>query len=137
MIVVDANVLAYRVIMGEKTALTRQVEQLDSAWAVPLLCKHELANVLWQQLRHDKISSEEVPAYWSDFEAVIGDNEHEVPMPAAVLLAHERGITTYDAQYVWLAQELNTKLVTEDAKLLASSPRESLSMKQYIEARDE
>ena len=136
MIVVDANIVAYRVIVGEKTALTQQVEQLDSDWAVPLLCKHELANVLWQQLRHDKISREELPDFWSDFESVIGDNEHEVSMPAVVLLAHERGITTYDAQYVWLAQELDTKLITEDAKLLAGSPRESLSMKQYVNLKD-
>ena len=134
MIVVDANIIVYRAIVGGKTALARQVEQLDSAWAVPLLCRHELANVLLQQMKHKRISNGEILSAWSDFEAIIGGNEHEVPMPEVVLLANERGITAYDAQYIWLAQDLNTKLVTEDRKLLASSPRESLSMGQYIAA---
>lgn len=134
MIVVDANVIVYRAVIGGKTTLARQVAQVDSDWAVPLLCKHELANVLLQQMKQNRLSREDLPAAWTDFEAIIGNNEHAVSLPSVALLAHERGITAYDAQYVWLAQDLSIKLITEDRELLASSPREALSMEQFIEA---
>ena len=134
MIVVDANIIVYRVIVGEKTTLARQVERLDSVWVVPLLCKHELANVLLQQMNRNRVSSEEIPSVWADFEAIIGDNEHEVPMSSVVLLAHERGITTYDAQYVWLARKLGTELVTEDKKLRSRCPDETRSMQEHLQS---
>ena len=135
MIVVDANIIAYRSIEGQKTALAIQIEQLDSVWAVPALCRHELASVLLQHVRHDRISREDVPSFWDGVEAIIGGNAHEVPLPEAVVLAHERNISAYDAQYLWLAQELETDLITEDKKLIASSPRNVFSMQRYIELR--
>ena len=46
MIVVDANVIAYRFIVGEKTGLACQVQEKDADWVVPALWRHEFLNVL-------------------------------------------------------------------------------------------
>jgi len=41
----------------------------------------------------------------------------EVDHSAAVELALDKGITTYDASYLWLAWELGAELVTLDEKM--------------------
>ena len=51
MIVVDAKVIAYRFIEGEKTVLACRVQKRDGVWAVPSLWRHEFLNVLATTVR--------------------------------------------------------------------------------------
>lgn len=47
----------------------------------------------------------------------------EVDHPGVILLAERTGLTSYDASYLWLAQELDAELVTLDRRLGAAAAR--------------
>ena len=132
MIVADANVVAYLVIAGRKTALARQLRELEPDWAVPSLCKHEFASLLGQYVMEGGMPAGDVPELWERFDLTINGHEHEIEIPAAVLLACERKINVYDAHYVLLAQRLDVALVTENKQLAARCPEETSTMRQYL-----
>ena len=44
-----------------------------------------------------------------------------VDHPNVIRLAEKKQITTYDANYLWISQQLNGELVTLDRRLLAAS----------------
>ena len=45
----------------------------------------------------------------------------EVDFDEVILLAESKGITVYDAAYLWLARRLAAELVTLDKKLAAAA----------------
>ena len=68
---------------------------------------------------------------------LIGDAEEE-PDPIAVLrLAVRAGISAYDAQFVALAEMLDTLLVTGDRKLAKRCPRRVILMSDYAKGEDD
>ena len=132
MIVVDANIVAYLMITGRKTALARKLRELEPSWAVPSLCKHEFASLLGQYVMGGGMPAEDIPELWDRFGLIINGHEHEIEIPAAVLLSCERNINVYDANYVLLAQRLDVVLVTENKQLATSCPAETSTMRQYL-----
>ena len=52
-------------------------------------------------------------------------------MVAALRLAVEYGISTYDAEYISLALDLQVRCVTEDSKLLTTFPETAVSMAAF------
>lgn len=136
MIVVDANIVAYWVIDGDKTPLARRLRSLHPVWAVPSLCRHELANVLSVYFKHGGINADDVPMLWEGFISVIDGHEYEVAFPDAIRLARDHAISAYDAQYVLLAHQLSKPLVTEDKKVCAQCPDRAQSMSQCLGMAD-
>ncbi len=56
----------------------------------------------------------------------------EVKMDATLAVAAGYAITSYDAQYVALAQSLNAPLITEDRKLRDAVPGVAVSMREFL-----
>lgn len=50
-------------------------------------------------------------------EGLLAGNEYEVSALAVLRLAKDSGCSAYDCEYVALAEHLNVKLVSADAKL--------------------
>lgn len=134
MIVVDANVVAYATIKGAKTPVARQLRAVDRHWVMPSLCRHELANVLLSHVRSGTFTEQDIVPIWDKIALVTEGNEREVSLPSVVRLANERSISAYDAQYVWLARELNKPLITEDRQLISRCTDVAHSMSQYLES---
>lgn len=122
MIVADVNLLAYLLVPGPQTAQSERVRAKEKVWVVPALLPHELLNVLARYVRRgDIIRDEAIRAYRRGLAMV----EISVmnPDPIAVLgLAERSGCTTYDAEYVWLAQELDLPFVTADREVVRAFP---------------
>ena len=134
MIVVDANVIAYWAIKGEKTALAKRLRMADPHWVVPTLCKHEVSNILWLYMKNAGMAFSDAVVIWNACESIIKGNDYDMPVPPLVLFAHERDISAYDAQYAVLARQLNAPLITEDKKLRARCPDETRSMREYLQS---
>ena len=131
MIVVDSNVIAYLFIEGEKTALARQVLQLDSRWAVPLLWRHEFLNVLATFARYNTATFDEVSEIWLQAFAFASQGEYETDMGSALEIAVAQKVRACDAQYVSLARNLQVQFVSEDRRLVAAFPSIALSMQSF------
>jgi hypothetical protein len=46
MIVADSSLIAYLLIPGDKSELADEVLLKDADWAVPLICRSEIRNIL-------------------------------------------------------------------------------------------
>jgi hypothetical protein len=56
MIVADSNLIAYLLIPGGKSLLADEVFVKDSEWAIPLIYRSEMRNILAIYMRHEGMS---------------------------------------------------------------------------------
>ena len=131
MIVVDVNVVAYFLIEGEKTLAARDLFDRDPDWRVPMLWRHEFLNVLATFSRSGGATVTEALALWRQAVTIIGPLEQELDMEPALSIAIENRISAYDAQYIALAQRLQTVCVTEDQRLATAFPGLARSMQAF------
>jgi predicted nucleic acid-binding protein len=57
-----------------------------------------------------------------------------IPPITALDVARRYNISAYDARFIAAAQQLETKLVTEDRKLRAAAPERTRSLAQALDA---
>ena len=131
MIVVDTNVIAYVLIAGDKTALAQQVAKKDPDWKAPPLWRHEFLNVLATSTRAAVIDAQQAEALWHKGLDLLVRAEREADGIASLKLAIEHAISSYDAQYIALAQSLETQCVTADKRMLKTFPGTAVSMKAF------
>jgi len=132
MIPVDANILAYFFIESPFTELARQVFAEDQEWVVPALWRHEFISILLKIARQGSQSEADLLTIWENANALVKGNEKEVDMRQAFHLAIQQRVSSYDAQYIALAQTLGIPLVTEDRKLRQAAPNLTVSMQDFL-----
>ncbi len=122
LIVVDTNVLAYFVIEGDHTQNAEAVRARDHDWRVPSLCIYEWLNVVALHVRKGLFARDDGIRYYRRGLALVRI-EAALPDPRAILnLVTQSGCSSYDCQFVALAQSLHTRLVTTDKELVAAFP---------------
>ncbi len=131
MIVVDVNIVAYFLIEGEKTTSARGLLRRDPDWRLPALWRHEYLNVLATFARGGGARIAEAQSLWRQGVELLGPREQSVDMEAALVLATDNRISTYDAQYIALARQLRTVCVTEDQRLLGTFPTLTSTMQAF------
>jgi len=132
MIVVDTNLLAYFLLGGARTASARDVFVRDPEWAAPMLWRSEFRNVLIQYVRQGLLDIEQAILAYEKAQRVLAGREF-LPAAAAVLrLAAASGCTAYDSEFVAVAQQLQTILVTSDKAILAAFPDVAIAPKEWI-----
>jgi len=110
--VIDASALA-AILFSEPEAA--QVVSLlgNDTLVAPALLAFEMASVCLKKLRRYPKKRNAILAAYAlghqmDIEVV------SVPLDSAIPLAEQKGLTLYDAVYVWLAKSLNAELMTLD-----------------------
>jgi predicted nucleic acid-binding protein len=132
MIVADTNLVAQLILKLDRTSEALEVYRKDSDWRLPQLWRHEFLNVLASYLRFDRVPIDRLMLAWEGANRLFADCICEVDMPGSLKLAGERNITAYDAQYLWLARSMGVPLITEDRRLLRSSPKEATTIKRFL-----
>lgn len=122
MIVVDANILAYYYLPGQFTTAARALMQEEPDWAAPLLWRSELRSVLTGYLRREELNVQDVLRIQWEAEDLMSDNEYEVDSRSVLDLVYRCDCSAYDCEYVALATQLGTRLVTTDARVLHAFP---------------
>jgi len=122
MIVVDSNVLAYLYLPGEHTPEAEALLEHDPDWAAPVLWRSEFRNILAGYMRRGKLTFEQAHALQSEAEDLLGGAEYEVDSRSVMELVRDSECSAYDCEFVALAMNLGTKLVTMDGKVLRSFP---------------
>jgi len=134
MIVADTNLVAYLLIDGERTEVARQVHAADSQWHLPPLWRSEFLNVLAVSVRAQVLTREQALTVWRNATGIFGRFEKEPGGEAVLEAALEHGISGYDAQFVVVARELGTKLVTGDLRLAEACPEVAVGMEAFVAA---
>ena len=133
MIVADTNLIAYRLIEGEQTELALAVFAKDLDWRVPPLWRHEFLSVLAVHASHGNITISESLTLFERAVSLLQAGEHQPGLSEALVLALQARITPYDAQFVVLARQLGTRLITSDRELLRKFPGLACSPRDFVE----
>ncbi len=128
MIVVDTNVVAYLYLPGQHTARAEALLSNDADWAAPLLWRSEFRNILAGYMRRSTLTLEQARELQNESEALLAGNEHEIDSGRVFELVRDSDCSAYDCEFVALASQLKTKLVTMDAKLLKAFPTYAVSL---------
>lgn len=134
MIVADANLLAYLVMPGERTGKAEAVLAKDPDWVVPTLWRSELRSVVHKYVRRGDISVARAVGLLDQVDEIVGGREGEVDSHDVLTLASESKCTTYDCEYVALAQSLNVYLVTTDRAIIKAFPGRAITPTAFLSA---
>ncbi|MBI4694143.1 MAG: type II toxin-antitoxin system VapC family toxin [Gammaproteobacteria bacterium] len=122
MIVVDSNVLAYLYLPSEYTDAAEALLESDPNWVAPVLWRSEFRNILAGYLRRGSLTFLQAYELQREAEDMMREAEYEVASLAVLELVRDSECSAYDCEFVALAQQLGTKLITMDAKVLRSFP---------------
>ena len=122
MIVVDANVIAYLLMRGNRSEAMDRLQDFDSEWVAPRLWLDEFLNVLCTYQRNGGISSDQAVELLDDALALMEGNAYEVPPERVLTVARATGCSGYDSQYIALAEDLGLRLYTCDQRILQKCP---------------
>ena len=119
MIVVDATVLA-DFLVGESALQAAAVELMreDSDWISVGLWRYELGNVLWKKVKFEKGDPDEIRPHLECGVRLLIETVEDLDLPAVYDIAVQKGLTFYDASYVWLARARGITLRTRDKQIL-------------------
>lgn len=132
MIVVDTNILVYAIVQLPQTALAQQVAAMDPDWVVPPLWRFEFTSAVTTLVRGSALATTQAEAAINAAEQLTAGREMRVDQTAAFRAAIAFNLSAYDAQYVALAQQLKTRCVTADARMLRNAPGVAVSIADFV-----
>ncbi len=133
MIVVDANILVYRIVEGEMTAAALRLQEKDPDWRTSPLWEYEFGNALVLMIHQKHITSKMAAHLFQTAKGVFSPGEIPSDPDLALQLSTEKKISYYDAHYLALAQMLDVPLVTEDKALRKASGKSALSIHDFLD----
>jgi predicted nucleic acid-binding protein len=132
MIVVDTNIISYFYLPTQYTELAELLLKQEPKWAAPVLWKSEFRNVLSGYLRNDMLDLDSVIAVLQEAEDLMSSHEYQLSSIQVLKLVSQSECSAYDCEFVALAEHLDTKLVTQDKKVLRNFPKIAFSLESYL-----
>lgn len=129
MIVVDTNVIAHFALNGTLKEKTFELLRKEPNWAVPLLWKSEFRNVLALYLRKNMLSLNESFEIIDLVEGDLNLIEYSINSYQVLEFVKRSKCSAYDCEFIALANQLNTKLITDDKQILKEFPQISLALR--------
>jgi predicted nucleic acid-binding protein len=132
-IVVDVNAIAYLWIPGELTALAERALARDPHWVSSILWRSEFRNILAGYLRRGDLDEAAAARCIAGAESQLAGQEYLMPSALVMQKVSASSCSAYDCEYVALADDLKTTLVTSDKQILAAFPSLAVSLKAFAE----
>lgn len=132
MIVVDTNVIVSMWVPNNMGEWAYKVLRKDSEWIAPILWRSEFRNVLSLYLRKGILDLPELIRAMDEAEESMKSNEFEITSINVLSLVSKSDCSAYDCEFVSLAQELNTKLITFDKKIIREFPEIAVSPREFV-----
>ena len=126
MIVVDTNVIAYLYLPGPLTAATEGLLLRDPEWTAPRFWRSELRNVLANYMRKKLLQFTEAVRIQQRAEELMSGGEYEVGSLDVLKFVNVSGCSAYDCEFIALAEHLDVKLVSADARLCRAFPKRAV-----------
>jgi len=131
-LIVDTNVLAYLLIEGDYTAAARLLHRRDDDWRSEAFIMIEFTNVLAASIAARRMNLVLAQRFLADATLLLHGKLGLIPHDSVLSLAVQYRVTAYDARFLALAQQLERRLVTEDAKLRAAAPKLTQSLAEAL-----
>jgi predicted nucleic acid-binding protein len=122
MLVADTNVLIGLFVPSPVSHVVLACRDADEDWLLPSLWVSEFRHVLLKFLRVGLLDLTTARNHLSVAEQVFLPRTMTVSSAEALQLAHNHDCSSYDAEFVVLAQQLACPLLTFDGKLLQLFP---------------
>ena len=132
MIIVDTNIITYLHLPTEYTSFAEKLFLLEPEWAAPYLWRSEFRSVLTLYMRKALITYEKALQIQNQAESLICHHEYSLSSFDILSVINNSTCSSYDCEFVALAQKLQSKLVTEDKKILREFPETALSLQQAL-----
>jgi predicted nucleic acid-binding protein len=132
LIVVDTNIIAYSVLPSQHGEAARALVRKDADWVAPSLWRAELRNVLATAMRVRGIPLARALRAFEDAERLVEESAVPCSTSDCLQIAARGGISAYDAEFVWLAEELDVALVTSDRALVRAFPRRAQLLTTFV-----
>lgn len=132
MIVADTNILTYLLLPTSYSDSVDSLYKMDSDWIAPTLWKSEFRNVLALYLRKKIITLEKALQLQELAESILNGNEYDISSSQILSLADISHCSSYDCEFVALANQLNIPLVTQDKKVLKEFPTTAVSISGFL-----
>jgi predicted nucleic acid-binding protein len=133
MLVVDTNILAYLLIVGDRTKEAQTLFARDAEWKSEAFVMVEFSNILATYQRLGELTDSQAEQLLNEAEALL-QGLVNLPHIAALRTAQRFEVSAYDARFLATAENLGTRLVTEDAKLRAAAPALTQSLAEALAA---
>lgn len=128
MIVVDANVVASLYLPSEHWTKAAALLERDPDWATPIRWRSEFRNILAGYLRRKTLTFDQACTIQEEAEDLLAGAEFEIDSKAVLELVRASDCSAYDCEFIALANKLQVKLVTMDAKLLRTFPQRAVAL---------
>ena|SRR5919197_1163939 len=132
MFVVDTNIIAPLYVRGRDSDAVKQLHMRDQVWRTDPFALVEFSNVLASYERARYLTKAVAKACLAEAEGFLRPHYFAVTHDAALEMAVRYRITAYDGRFLALADQLGSRLVTEDAKLRAMAPALTQSLNEAL-----
>jgi predicted nucleic acid-binding protein len=131
MIVVDASVIAAFWIKSPQTDAAIRVRSRDADWIVPLLWRSEFRSILRQYLVRGSLGFADVVWIANKAEAMFRGREYSVDSRDVLKLVERTGHSSYDCEYVALAESEGLELISRDRNLTRVFPSVAVNLEDF------
>lgn len=132
MIVVDTSVIASLWVPNDMEELAYEVLRKDPDWVAPLLWRSELRNVLALYLRKNILELSTILQSIQEAEQLMESHAYEVNSTQVLQLVHNSSCSSYDCEFVALADDLGVKLVSFDKKICREFSGIAIHPKKFV-----
>ena len=129
MIVVDTNVIAYLFIKGDHSEFAENLLKIDSEWLSTPLWRSEFRSILSLYIKKNKLTVMDVYNIVQIAEDFMTEREYQVDSDKVFHLVSSSNCSSYDCEFVSLAQSLKLTLYTSDKKIAQEFPNTAKLLK--------
>jgi predicted nucleic acid-binding protein len=134
-IVVDTNVIAYLFIKGDYTAFAEKLLKSDPEWISSPLWLSEFRSVLTLYIRKKKMTIKDATHIVQLAADFMDGREFHIDSEKIFRLVQTSNCSSYDCEFVALAQSLNLKLYTSDVQIVKEFPDTAILLKNIEDKR--
>ena len=132
MIVVDTDVIAAYWILTPRTADAMRARRKDPDWITPVLWRSEFRSVLRQHMQAGGMRYSDAVWIAEKAERTMFGKEYEVLSTDVLRLVERTGHSSYDCEYVALAETAGLRLVTGDRELPRTFPSVAVLLEDFV-----
>ncbi|MBA3544144.1 MAG: type II toxin-antitoxin system VapC family toxin [Chthoniobacterales bacterium] len=132
MLVVDTNIIVPLYVRTATSGTVRELRARDEVWRTDPFALVEFCNVLATYQRAQYLSEAAAQESLVQAETFLRPHFFSASHGAALELAMRHRVTAYDGRFLALADQLGSRLVTEDAKLRAAAPALTQSLDEAL-----